>query len=161
MMSSSLSSGMTRAVRSAIRMRSRQCVASNLGVRVPVPAVLQSSAMSMSMSTVSEVSTLPFSSIIAQSLAAARESATTAATDENQQLSSLQSFDIESLLPEDYTPGHVLAVLNQVGKGGYRQGATISDDHFRLLLNCVRPHEQGCQHYHYSSSITNASIDSY
>ncbi len=138
-MSLSLSSGMTRAIRLAARARSRHCAASSrLGVEVhDIPAVLQSSAMSMS--TVSERSNLPFSSAIAQSLAAAHAAASASSvttTDVNQ-----QSFDIESLLPEDYSPGHVLAVLNQVGKGGYRQGATISDNHFRLLLNCVRPHE--------------------
>ena len=81
---------------------------------------------------------LPFSSAVAQSLAAAA-SAAAANGEKSQTLPS--SFDIVSLLPQDYTPGHVLAVLNQVGKGGYRTGATISEDHFRLLLNCARPDE--------------------
>lgn len=47
-------------------------------------------------------------------------------------------IDVRSQLPPEYTPGHVMAVLNQVGKGG----AEISEENFRLLLECARPYEE-------------------
>lgn len=51
---------------------------------------------------------------------------------------SSQPLDIRSQLPENFTPGHVLSVLNQSGKGG----AEILHSDFRFLLECARPDEK-------------------
>jgi len=86
-----------------------------------------------------ETQQLPFSSAIASSLAAHHQQQQQAEAAEGQTTTVV--FDIASHLPIDYTPGHVLGVLNQVGKGGYKEGATISEDQIRLLLQSARPHE--------------------
>ena len=85
-----------------------------------------------------ETRQLPFSSAIASSLAAHHHQQAEAAA-EGQTTTAV--FDIASHLPIDYTPGHVLGVLNQVGKGGYKEGATISEDQIRFLLQSARPQE--------------------
>jgi hypothetical protein len=87
---------------------------------------LRSLILPRHLSTISSVEKVPFSSLVAQSLAVAKEQH--------------QPLDVKSLLPDEYTPGHVLAVLNQVAKGGYRLGSTITEDHIRLLLSSARPY---------------------
>lgn len=82
-------------------------------------------ARHLSSSSASSSRKVPFSSLVAEQLAAAKEQH--------------QPLDVHSLLPDEYTAGHVLAVLNQVAKGGYKQGSTISEDHIRLLLSSARP----------------------
>lgn len=47
--------------------------------------------------------------------------------------------DDDTAAPTYYTPGHVLAVLNQVGKGGVEN--IITEDHFRFLIQTARPYE--------------------
>lgn len=69
------------------------------------------------------LSRVPFSTVVAQ----------------EEEEDAVVVIDVRSQLPPDeYTPGHVMAVLNQVGKGG----AEISEENFRLLLECARPYEE-------------------
>jgi len=47
-----------------------------------------------------------------------------------------QPTDVHSLLPQDFTSGHVLDALNKVGANG----VALSHQDFRLLLESARPH---------------------
>jgi len=66
---------------------------------------------------------------------------TEARTDDSESTQQQQQpivVDVRSQLPKDFTPGHVIFALNQVGK----DGADLAHQDFRLLLESARPNYQ-------------------
>lgn len=66
-----------------------------------------------------------------------RSASTAASIQHHADFQTVSSLDVRSQLPQEYTPGHVMSVLNQVGKGGKE----MAENDFRLLLESARPYE--------------------
>jgi hypothetical protein len=105
---------------------------------------------SFSSSTLTTRTTQPFSAFVSEALAEVAEAARLNSIEKSKKTPKQPiHYDLEflrSLLPEEKlnkknesgTPGHILAILNQVGKGGYKNGAIITDEQIRWLISTMR-----------------------